>query len=186
VRSFGSKDQKTVSQKYATIHTEAEAHFEPLRTGRSVTDESLKTAASAIVPGITGENRLVLEKENFRKVLDHRGGRCLDGLNEADRDALAVEVMRLYASDDLVLLDQFRSNVDVRAAEAGALVQVRVSKSKTILTRAFDEAWSQVRRLCQTAGRAKWELGRCRNLKTYFAYQASLHTRSSNLISTVR
>jgi hypothetical protein len=35
VRSFGSKDRKTVSQKYAAIHDEAERHFAKLKKARS-------------------------------------------------------------------------------------------------------------------------------------------------------
>lgn len=49
VRSFGSKDRKTVSQKYAAIHAEAEAYFERLIKGRPLTDDELKVRAIGLV-----------------------------------------------------------------------------------------------------------------------------------------
>lgn len=140
-RTYATKDKKVVWSMYPAIHADAEVHFGMLRSGRTVTDAFLRTAASAIVPPLTGTDRLELDRENFRTVIENRGGSWLVGMTDADKDMLITEVMKLYASDDLALLDEVRTNVDVRAAEARSLVKAPASKTKFTLTRAFDEAW---------------------------------------------
>ena len=142
-RSYGTKDRKTVWSKYPAIHAEAEANFERLRTGRSVSDDYLRAAASAITPGPIGDgrHRLDLDRENFRKVIEHRGGSWLNGLTDTDKDALVTEVMKSYASDGLVLIDEFQKNLNSAAAEARTLVKPPIPKDKLTLMRAFEQAW---------------------------------------------
>src|SRR6266404_2076241 len=73
VRSFGSKDRKTVHQKYAAIHDDAEEYFERLIAGRTISDEQLLLMAVTMYPQLDRATGKMDGPEDFRALVQKHG-----------------------------------------------------------------------------------------------------------------
>src|SRR4026209_1903416 len=87
VRSFKSKDRKTVMQRYAAIHDEAEKHFERLRSGRSLTDREIEliVLAHPMADAMIASPRSIPTRFDLDKFMDTHGDDRVRALSGPDR-----------------------------------------------------------------------------------------------------
>jgi integrase len=108
VRSFGSKDRKTVHQKYAAIHDEAEEYFEPLIAGRTISDEQLLLMAVTMYPHLDRATGKMDGPEDFRALVQKHGTNEMWALAPADMDRLLIMLNGVYAASEAVNLELIR------------------------------------------------------------------------------
>ncbi|MCX7365203.1 MAG: hypothetical protein NTV97_25695 [Alphaproteobacteria bacterium] len=144
VRSFRSKDRKTVSQKYAAIHDEAEKYFERLVSGRQETDEGLMDIADSLYhqaptrtlshPGMTAAG--------FRQMIQQRGNDRLKSLAPADLDFLVTAAMHRYAFEEVGFLQEIRSTTTKRVNDLRDVIEVPAPTTGGLtLMGAYEQAW---------------------------------------------
>jgi integrase len=103
-RSFGSKDRKTVYQKYAAIHAEAEAYFERLISGRTVPDQDIDVLASSLMGPLRANPRGIMTRLDLDRFIAKHANDQVKALTGSDRKRLEDTVEFLYRHSEKVNL----------------------------------------------------------------------------------
>jgi integrase len=145
VRSFGSKDRKTVAQRYAAIHTEAEAHFFALISGRAMTDQDLFGMAMT-EENLTPLFRLYSGKLNapadWQRFIAQHGTDQMKALTAPDRDRLIIMLNALYAGTETVHLEIAHARYEEkREYIGGKFGQPAAPQGAFTLEDAYQQAW---------------------------------------------
>jgi integrase len=115
VRAFGTKDRAVMLVKYSPVHAEAEAYFERLRTGRTLTDQELLvlTATHKNLDAMFRERSGDLNsREDWEEFIDQFGSEQMKALTGPDRDRLIVWLNGLYAGSESVQVQLARMKLE--------------------------------------------------------------------------
>jgi hypothetical protein len=146
VRSFGTKDRNTVWQKYAAIHTEAEAYFERLISGRRLTDDELiqmiatRQNAEALFQTRPGE---LYQRSDWDRFIDQSGTAEMRALVGPDREYLVEHLYYLYVMTEAANAELTRKQYEERREHLTRLTGEPVPEPGAGLTMmaAYEQAW---------------------------------------------
>ena len=145
VRSFGSKDRKTVVHDYSRIHAEAETYFDRLITGRAMNDQELFRLA------MTHDNLDTLFRqyggklstpEHWHDFVATHGSDQMKALSVPDRYRLIAMLRSLYAATETLHLEVARIDLaDQEERFAELFGSPPPATNKLTLMGAFEQAW---------------------------------------------
>jgi integrase len=146
VRSFRSKDRKAVNLQYAAIHAEAEAYFDRLISGRTISDQVLNAlAASLYVPLRDSASEAINSTADLDAFIDQHGSDQMKALVGPDRTRLHSLLETLYRHTQKVEGEALGMTAERKrnylAGRFGRQAVPKPSGDSMNLMRAFEEAW---------------------------------------------